>query len=157
MSFRDNIPRCTSILKGNKPCMAFRKKGFETCGKHTPKPAVIIIDDADGQEEENECPICYDNIKRDESQCQLIGCKHYFHKDCIKKWLSMKKDTCPSCRRVIDKNQASTIMGKRKRKVKTTVNAPTRSFMLVGHTDEGSLYAWIDDDGVISDDVILVT
>lgn len=46
----------------------------------------------------NECYICMDAY---EQGCELveIPCNHYFHKDCIQKWLTTEKVTCPVCRK----------------------------------------------------------
>ena len=43
------------------------------------------------------CLICMDNFKHKEYKRILPGCKHYFHKKCIDKWLK-KNSTCPVCR-----------------------------------------------------------
>lgn len=44
---------------------------------------------------EKECSICYEELEI--KTAHVTGCKHSFHKECIKKWLSVK-DTCPICR-----------------------------------------------------------
>lgn len=177
-SFRDNIPRCTYVLKNAKQCTAYKKKGFETCGKHTPKIETSGSSGVDDKSELEDCPICYETISKNGLEYMLIGCKHYFHKECIKKWFVMKKDSCPSCRGVIGENEIKLVVGKRKRKVKTSVAGLTnatatataanananaavpaianaRTFVLIGHTEEGTMYAWVDDDGNM-DDVIMV-
>tara|TARA_B100001175_G_C19306428_1_gene540764 strand:+ start:346 stop:753 length:408 start_codon:yes stop_codon:yes gene_type:complete len=43
------------------------------------------------------CLICMDEFKHKEYKRILPGCKHYFHKKCIDKWLK-KNSTCPICR-----------------------------------------------------------
>ena len=43
------------------------------------------------------CLICMDKFKHKEYKRILPGCKHYFHKKCIDKWLK-KNSTCPICR-----------------------------------------------------------
>ncbi|KAI5147977.1 hypothetical protein ENBRE01_0037 [Enteropsectra breve] len=42
-----------------------------------------------------ECPICREDFNQDENVFQL-QCKHYFHDECIREWLQIKK-TCPLC------------------------------------------------------------
>lgn len=40
------------------------------------------------------CPICFDEILSD---ADITTCKHWFHKQCLTKWLQ-KQHTCPCCR-----------------------------------------------------------
>jgi E3 ubiquitin-protein ligase ATL41 len=47
--------------------------------------------------EEAVCSICLDNIGRGIS---LPTCKHFFHKECITKWME-QASTCPYCRAII--------------------------------------------------------
>ncbi len=49
-----------------------------------------IIDD-------DECPICYDNLKGGKELLACPTCKQWVHKKCINKWLETK-DTCVYCR-----------------------------------------------------------
>lgn len=53
-------------------------------------------------EEGNECPICLDTFKKDQSFSQARGgqCKHIFHEYCLTPWL-LKHDDCPCCRKKI--------------------------------------------------------
>ncbi|XP_062263048.1 E3 ubiquitin-protein ligase TTC3 [Platichthys flesus] len=44
---------------------------------------------------EDPCIICHDDMSPD-SVC-VLGCRHSFHKDCIKSWLK-EQSTCPTCR-----------------------------------------------------------
>ncbi|KAL2499672.1 E3 ubiquitin-protein like [Abeliophyllum distichum] len=48
-------------------------------------------------EEEDLCGICLDEYIGGQDIGEL-DCEHYFHYDCIKKWL-MQKNTCPMCKR----------------------------------------------------------
>ena len=41
------------------------------------------------------CTICQDNFGHS-SQVIELRCDHFYHTDCIKKWLKIKK-TCPLC------------------------------------------------------------
>lgn len=45
-----------------------------------------------------ECNICMDEYKIADNVVKL-GCKHVFHKDCIKHWLCNERVTCPVCRK----------------------------------------------------------
>jgi hypothetical protein len=63
----------------------------------------------EGDEEDNECPICMDSFKLDEivSWSPNENCSHVFHHECIKEWL-VRHGTCPIDREVflpIDKHQ----------------------------------------------------
>ena len=50
------------------------------------------------------CSICQDSIQTD--GCQLRGCQHAYHRDCIEVWFSTSV-RCPVCRRDIRGDQAS--------------------------------------------------
>ena len=57
-------------------------------------------------EEGNECPICLDTFKKDQSLSQARGgrCNHKFHEYCLTPWL-LKHDDCPCCReKIIDES-----------------------------------------------------
>lgn len=44
-----------------------------------------------------DCHICLDSFKKDDIKTTL-QCKHFFHKECIYKWLCIEKTNCPICR-----------------------------------------------------------
>jgi len=46
------------------------------------------------------CAVCIENIRINEWYKQLPKCEHYFHADCIDKWLRLRK-SCPVCRQII--------------------------------------------------------
>lgn len=46
-----------------------------------------------------QCSICLDE---NENDLYTTSCNHCFHDKCIKQWLD-KKNTCPNCRRFINK------------------------------------------------------
>lgn len=45
-----------------------------------------------------ECSICMDN----KHNGILLNCNHIFCEDCLKKWLTTVKNTCPSCRKEVE-------------------------------------------------------
>ena len=47
-------------------------------------------------ENKKECSICLDNIKIGEKYI-ILPCIHFFHENCIKKWMN-EKNTCPLCK-----------------------------------------------------------
>jgi len=47
------------------------------------------------------CSICIENIKINDWYKQLPKCEHYFHADCIDKWLRVR-DSCPLCRQIVE-------------------------------------------------------
>ncbi len=46
------------------------------------------------------CSICINNYKKDERYI-LLKCKHFFHEECIKNWLTEYSYKCPMCQYVI--------------------------------------------------------
>jgi hypothetical protein len=46
------------------------------------------------------CTVCLNDFEENEEVKQL-PCKHYFHTECIEKWLQ-QKDACPLCNAGID-------------------------------------------------------
>jgi len=53
-------------------------------------------EDNDDQKGEKECPICFCDYKEDDD-IYTLKCNHYFHKECIEKWVK-NSGTCPLCR-----------------------------------------------------------
>ena len=47
-------------------------------------------------EDETKCPICYDNLKK-EQQYTIPDCKHTFHTNCIVHWFRNGYSHCPLC------------------------------------------------------------
>ncbi len=43
------------------------------------------------------CTICVENYKKYQNLI-VLDCNHYFHKRCIKKWLTKQSSKCPLCR-----------------------------------------------------------
>ena len=53
-----------------------------------------------GEKEEDKCAVCLEDFE-DGNKCMRLPCLHYFHADCIREWLRVKK-SCPSCQKPID-------------------------------------------------------
>ena len=47
--------------------------------------------------ESNTCSVCLEDFG-DDDQTRVLLCKHYFHKDCIDRWLTQENVRCPLCR-----------------------------------------------------------
>lgn len=45
----------------------------------------------------NECPVCASEFEVNDAVA-LLPCGHYFCKDCMMKWMTYEKCTCPLCR-----------------------------------------------------------
>uniref|UniRef100_A0A915HWT2 RING-type E3 ubiquitin transferase n=1 Tax=Romanomermis culicivorax TaxID=13658 RepID=A0A915HWT2_ROMCU len=53
--------------------------------------------------EEEKCPVCLSEFENDE-HVRYLPCNHWFHVDCIDRWLSTNKK-CPVCRLHIDRDR----------------------------------------------------
>ncbi len=49
------------------------------------------------------CTICLNNFNAGQDVAEL-GCRHFFHRDCIAQWLRQHK-TCPVCRQQVEPSQ----------------------------------------------------
>lgn len=65
----------------------------------------LMLIDLDKLEElicsEHHCSICleqYVNSTNEEAKVSKVQCGHYFHNNCIEKWMSKNNLTCPICR-----------------------------------------------------------
>lgn len=77
------MKQCLGITnKGERCKKQLKNKLF--CSRHCPAPHWNKIPD--------ECPICHDDIKPEES---LLSCGHYVHWTCLDKWERGYK--CPIC------------------------------------------------------------
>lgn len=65
-----------------------KKVSFDFSGKEEVRPGIP----------NNDCCICFEEMKSKNTKT-LAGCRHTFHRHCIKSWLEKKQD-CPLCRRV---------------------------------------------------------
>ena len=61
-------------------------------------PKKLYSDIDDKHKLHNECQICQLEYEPDSEVIILPKCNHYFHTDCIKKWLLEYDNTCPLCR-----------------------------------------------------------
>lgn len=65
--------------------------------KNSKKDLFNVSKDEEGFKDDD-CPICYDVLKTKELCKQCPICNNIIHIKCIKKWLSLGKDSCPYCR-----------------------------------------------------------
>lgn len=56
---------------------------------------------------DEDCPICYDELKELTSCAQCPSCRNVLHVKCIKKWLNSGKISCPYCRSAAWENYGS--------------------------------------------------
>ncbi|GMH89972.1 hypothetical protein TL16_g11627 [Triparma laevis f. inornata] len=54
--------------------------------------------------ENDSCPVCLEDYVPDES-LKLLPCKHAFHEDCIKPWLTQQQGSCPLCKEIVCKQR----------------------------------------------------
>lgn len=78
---------CQGKTKSGKDC---RYKGrFEKEGKHFCKTHLPIED----------CSVCYEPILKRNGTA--LSCGHVFHTQCLRKWVTRDRSTCPYCREQI--------------------------------------------------------
>lgn len=90
---------CVGKLKNGNPCR-FKAKQDNLCLVHFKKIEKEVSEEEPEEEPEPVCPICLCDLDKKKENI-TIGCKHTFHKTCLKTWLQ-KKITCPNCRVDID-------------------------------------------------------
>lgn len=44
------------------------------------------------------CCVCLSTLEEEGEETSLLPCQHKFHKDCVERWFSLCKKTCPICR-----------------------------------------------------------
>ena len=92
------IPKCDSPnIKQNRVFASFLS------GKVTRNSVVRTYDEEsllNIKKENPICSICLTDITLDERE---LGCKHKFHKKCIKRWLE-RNPTCPICRKNVEED-----------------------------------------------------
>ena len=57
----------------------------------------VIVPAAVPEGAEDDCPICMEKMKGGEKDVCKLYCKHYFHVECMEKWLETRME-CPICR-----------------------------------------------------------
>lgn len=67
-----------------------RKKGIKMVKK--PKISIEYLDI------EEDCPICMEKLN---GKLGHLSCNHYFHEECLKKWIDTSPNNdCPICRKI---------------------------------------------------------
>lgn len=70
-------------------CGAFPKKClYDKC-------TINYESNESNESNDNTCSICLEKIKE---ECAVLKCQHYFHLECIEKWIEEDGKTCPLCR-----------------------------------------------------------
>ena len=60
----------------------------------------IVVDSSTTDSYSDQCNICLDNCELGQTIIRL-NCKHYFHIECIKAWLTKQSTKCPICRQEV--------------------------------------------------------
>ncbi|KAJ0031037.1 hypothetical protein Pint_13618 [Pistacia integerrima] len=88
----------------------FRNRNRDSSNQHRPsltsetvKENLVLATFGDVQwrvpEVSETCAVCLSHIEEDDLVRELRNCCHYFHKDCIDKWVDYdRQKTCPLCR-----------------------------------------------------------
>ncbi|CAE6223335.1 unnamed protein product [Arabidopsis arenosa] len=67
-------------------------------------PLATDLDQQSQEEEESKtCAICLENLSRSEDYCEMPTCSHSFHEPCLTQWLTRDNNSCPLCRKPVDK------------------------------------------------------
>lgn len=80
----------------NKLNSVLTAQSFREWMKTEPEKAAQIEE----EEEEAICVICLDKIDPS-AQIRALGCKHFFHKECLDPWFEQHHDDCPLCHKAI--------------------------------------------------------
>ncbi|KAG9155871.1 hypothetical protein Leryth_004125 [Lithospermum erythrorhizon] len=61
---------------------------------------VVCINGGGGDElaPKEECVVCLCEFEGDEEIRCMKNCRHFFHRDCIDRWMDLGKTTCPLCK-----------------------------------------------------------
>ncbi|KAI3838632.1 hypothetical protein MKX03_030398 [Papaver bracteatum] len=62
-----------------------------------PFSSLINGGNSDTRSELHDCTVCLNRFQPD-SEVNHLSCGHFFHKDCLEKWLDYWNITCPLCR-----------------------------------------------------------
>lgn len=105
------VPESTAIVaQSSEVAETTTQKGFDCISVTTEARS----EDSDGNSGEDDkqlnnstqltdesdecCPICLDDFIADEYVTILQGCKHYYHRRCVREWLLRKQGCCPLCK-----------------------------------------------------------
>ena len=84
------MPLCGSKKKDGTRCRRRVKNSGDVCHSH-----------------QHKCSICLNTI---ETNITTLPCNHQFHKACIDKWKEEGKNSCPYCRKEIEKVHYSALI-----------------------------------------------
>lgn len=85
------------IAKSSLKKMHLHDQSSESAVKMVQEALVIKHEDEDVDEEDLECAVCLNKVRRGERYEILEKCSHGFHGKCIEAWLQ-HHSTCPLCR-----------------------------------------------------------
>ena len=75
--------------------LAIRQNGLALQFVKNKDYKILVISNKITIKTDDICSIC---ISQNENEwCELVNCKHVFHKDCLMKWIK-EKESCPNCR-----------------------------------------------------------
>ena len=75
--------------------LAIRQNGLALQFVKNKDYKILVISNKINIKTDDICSIC---ISQNENEwCELVNCKHVFHKDCLMRWLK-EKESCPNCR-----------------------------------------------------------
>lgn len=104
------------------------------------------------------CSICLDNIEK--NNFSIINCGHYFCKDCLRKYINLKKKfyECPNCRcnftindifvPNINKDDDNKIVGTKMKKIKEIVNSNNKIIIVTHFKENIKIKDFINDDTI---------
>ena len=89
----------TPLVLQYRPRFTERILGERSWASHQRQSASGVVEFSFPRNRRNKnCGICLQRYRKS-NICWKLLCKHYFHKDCIKTWLS-ENSTCPYCRQL---------------------------------------------------------
>ncbi|KAI5131184.1 hypothetical protein NEPAR06_1258 [Nematocida parisii] len=94
-STEQNSPHARSIIFTITYYLEENSPQRKTVGKEDLEAEIPEVKAEGG---EGECPICLQNIEKEETIRKLI-CHHTFHSECVSEWLTSYSNECPMCRK----------------------------------------------------------
>jgi len=104
-SFSVTIPRQEEVKEGmsEEEIQSIAKCKLS---RNTELNMIVTWSDTDGSDDfQTVCAVCIEDIKINEWYKQLPNCEHWFHADCIDKWLRLR-NSCPVCRQIVGSENA---------------------------------------------------